>query len=92
MIEWADVFALDPSELGSTKLVTHSIDTIDTGDSPPIKQPARRIPFALCQTVEEMVQTMFEQGVVKPSHSLWLSPVALVEKMGARYFVLTTAV
>ena len=53
VIEWADVFAFDPSELGSTKLVTHSIDT---GDSPPIKQPARRILFALRQTVEEMVQ------------------------------------
>ena len=57
VIEWADVFAFDPSEFGSTKLVTHSIDT---GDSPPIKQPAWRIPFALHQTVEEMVQTMLE--------------------------------
>ena len=77
MIEWADVFALDPSELGSTKLVTHSIDT---GDSPPIKQSTWRIPFALCQTVEEMVQKMLEQGVVEPSHSPWSSPVVLVEK------------
>ncbi len=42
--EFADVFALGPSEMGSTDLVTHCIDT---GDSPPIKQPARRIPFAL---------------------------------------------
>ena len=77
VIEWADVFAFDPSELGSTKLVTHSIDT---GDSPPIKQPAWRIPFALRQTVEEMVQKMLEQGVVEPSHGPWSSPVVLVEK------------
>ena len=52
VLEFADVFALDSTELGSTDLVTHHIDT---GDSRPIKQPPRRIPFALRQTVEEMV-------------------------------------
>ena len=77
VLEFADVFALDSTELGSTDLVTHHIDT---GDSPPIKQPPRRIPFALRQTVEEMVGTMLQQGVVKPSHSPWSSPVVLVEK------------
>ena len=75
--EYADVFALDSSELGSTDLVTH---TIDTGDSPPIKQSARRTPFALRQVMEEMVEKMLEQGVVEPSHSPWSSPVVLVEK------------
>lgn len=38
-----DLFALTPFELGATDLVAHSIDT---GDSPPIRQPARRTPFA----------------------------------------------
>ena len=38
---FADIFALDESELG---LVQHSINT---GEYPPIKQPPRRIPFAL---------------------------------------------
>ena len=72
--EYADVFALlDSSELGSTDLVTH---TIDTGDSPPIKWSTRRTTFALRQVVEEMVEMMLEQEVVEPSHS----PVVLVEK------------
>ena len=66
VMEFADVFAVDSSELGSTDLVTHSINT---GESPPIKQPARRTPFALRRTVEELVQ-----------HSPWSSPVVLVEK------------
>ncbi len=57
--EFADVFALGPSEMGSTDLVTHSIDT---GDSPPIKQPARRIPFALRGTVEEMVEKKVKES------------------------------
>ena len=70
-------------ELGSTDLVTH---TIDTG-SPPIKQPARRVPFALRQAVDEMVEKMLSQGVVEPSHSPWSSPVVIVEKKdGSRRF------
>ena len=40
--EYSDIFALDSTELGTTDLVTHSIDT---GDSHPIRQPLRRIPF-----------------------------------------------
>ena len=81
---FADVFAMDSGELGSTELVTH---TIDTGESPPIKQPARRVPFALHQAVDEMVEKMLSQGVVEPSHSPWSSPVVIVEKKdGSRRF------
>ena len=50
--EYADVFALNQSELGHTDVIHHSIDT---GDSPPLRQPVRRIPFALRAKVEEMV-------------------------------------
>ena len=38
VVEYSDVFALDVSELGSTNLVSH---TINTGDSPPVRQPVR---------------------------------------------------
>ena len=46
--------------------------TIDTGESPPIKQPARRVPFALRQAVDEnqMVEKMLSQGVVEPSQQV----------------------
>ena len=67
--EYSDIFALDSMELGTTDLVTHSIDT---GDSHPIRQPLRRIPFALQRTdgtVEEMVQKMMAQGVIQNSNS-----------------------
>ena len=74
--EYADVFALDSSELGATDLVQH---VIDTGDHPPIHQPARRIPFALRDKVEQLVGNMLNQGVV-PSKSPWASPVVLVAK------------
>ena len=77
IIEFSDVFAVDSSELGTTDRVTH---VIDTGDSSPIKQHPRRIPFALRAKVDQLVKEMLEQGVVSPSKSPWSSPVVLVTK------------
>ena len=71
LTEYQHVFALDNSELGSTDLVEH---LIDTGDSKPIHQHPRRIPFALREKVDEMVQEMLEQGVIQHSQSPWTSP------------------
>ena len=75
--EYADVFALDSSELGSTDVVTH---TINTADHPPIHQQAGRMPFALRDQIDEMVQGMLAQGVIESSQSPWASPVVLVKK------------
>ena len=77
LTDFADVFALDPSELGSTGLVKHSIDT---GDHAPIRQPLWRTPFALGGKVNEIVREMVAQGVVEPSKSPWASPIVLVRK------------
>ena len=77
IVEYADVFALDQHELGTTDLVTH---VIDTGDSSPIKQPPRRVPFALRAKVDQLVNEMLDHGVITPSKSPWGSPVVLVTK------------
>ena len=77
LADYADVFALNPSELGTTSLVTH---TIDTGDHSPVRQPVRRMPFALRKQVDQMVQEMIQDGVIQPSRSPWASPVVLVKK------------
>ena len=82
MCQYADVFALDSSELGSTDIVTH---TIDTADHPPIHQQARRTPFALRDQIDEIVRGMLEQGVIEPSQSPWASPVVLVKKRDGSY-------
>ena len=83
---YADTFALNPSELGTTQLVTHSIDT---GEHRPIRQPVRRTPFALRGKIEEMVQEMLQQGVIEPSRSPWASPIVLVKRKdgGVRFCV-----
>ena len=77
VVEFSDLFALDNSELGKTSLVSHCIDT---GDSPPIKQPPRRLPFSLRQRVSQLTEDMLAQGVIAPSSSPWASPVVLVTK------------
>ena len=74
---FADVFALDPSELGTTSVIKHAIHT---GDHPPIRHPVRRMPFALRSKVDELVLDMLAQGVIEPSTSPWASPVVLVKK------------
>ena len=74
------------SELGLTNLVSH---TINTGDNPPIRQPVRHTPFALCEKMEEQIQNMMAQGVIQHSSSPWACPVVLVEKgMAVTAFVL----
>ena len=79
---------MDATELGCTNLVTHSIDT---GNSPPIRQPARHVPFALLSKMEQLVEDMLNQGVIQHSSSQWASPVMLVKKnMEAIVFVWIT--
>ena len=75
--EYADIFALQQSDLGTTDQITHSINT---GDHEPVRQPPRRLPFSLRSKVNELVQDMLTQGVIQPSRSPWASPVVLVEK------------
>ena len=77
LVEWADVFALDNTELGSTDITHHHIET---GDHSPIRQPMRRTPFVLRDKIDAMVKEMAEQGVIRPSKSPWSSPVVLVRK------------
>ena len=61
---FADVFALDPSELGTTSIIKHAIHT---GDHPPIRHPVRRMPYALRSKVDEPVSDILAQGVIEPS-------------------------
>lgn len=71
------VFSLGPTDQGRTSLRRHRIDTADV---PPIKQAARRIPFARRNEALQLVEEMAQQGVIRPSKSPWCSPVVLVKK------------
>ena len=70
-----DVFALSLSDRSEVEGIAHEIDT---GQSPPICQPPRHVPFALRPKIKEMVAEMLEAGVIQELNSPWASPVVLV--------------
>jgi hypothetical protein len=86
ILSYHDVFALDASELGTTHVTEYAINT---GTHPPIRQPPRRMPFALRKTLDMLVGEMLAQQVIVPSSSPWASPVVLVRKKdgGMRFCV-----
>jgi hypothetical protein len=71
------VFSDDSGALGRTDQVEHEIHT---GNSRPIKQPARRIPQHQREAVDELVADMLEKDVIEESSSPWASPIVLVKK------------
>ena len=79
LLRYADVF--EPS-LGHTTVVRHNIDT---GDSPPIRQRPRRLPYAYRKETEDQIRDMLDQGVIQPSVSPWASPIVLVRKKDGKY-------
>ena len=70
------VFSLE-GERGETDIVTMSIDT---GESSPVRQPPRRLPFVLRGEVVKRLHDMQQNGVIQPSSSPWSSPVVMVRK------------
>lgn len=66
LLFFTNMFALDASKLGTTRLIQHGIKTEDHS---PIRQPPRRVPFALQKTVDTLVESMLSQGVIMPSAS-----------------------
>ena len=75
--EFKDVVSVGEEDLGQTELVYHKIDT---GDAPPIRQPARRLPFHQKEEVCQLLDNMLSRGIVEPSQGPWSSPIVLVKK------------
>ncbi len=72
--EYADVFAVDLSDLSTTDKITHNIET---GNQRPIRQPPQRVPFTLR---DQMVQDILDTGTIETSKRSWASSIVLVEK------------
>jgi hypothetical protein len=74
------VFSKGDFDLGKTDVAKHSIDT---GDTPPFREPVRRLPVHKYAEAQKCVQDMLEQGVIEPSNSplTWLLPIGNVKWM-----------
>ena len=77
LTEHHDVFSIDESDRGETRLAELKIDT---GEVQPRKQVVRRMPFVVRQEVAKQLKRMQEIGVIQPSKSPWASPVFMVRK------------
>ena len=75
--EYHHAFALEEDKQGKADLVQF---LIDTSEASPMRQPARRIPFAARADVSRQIATMMRTGIIQPSQSPWASPVELVRK------------
>ena len=79
LLSFPDVFN---NGLGHTTVTDHKIDT---GDSPPIRQYPRRLPYQFRGEVDKQVTEMLSQNVIQRSTSPWASPVVLVRKKDGTY-------
>ena len=77
LLAYADVFATSSTDYGRTSVLQHNICT---GNQPPIRQRARRLPPHRREEVRELIQQMQRRGVIRPSNSPWASPIVLVPK------------
>jgi hypothetical protein len=77
LLKHVDVLASSTADLGRTNKVRHKIDI---GNSPPIRQPVRRLSPHRRDEVKQLLSQMLERGVIEPSSSPWGSPVVLVRK------------
>ena len=64
-------------EIGFSDTVRHKVNTYD--DSP-VSQPYRRIPPNQLMEVKVHIQKLLDQGVIKPSHSPYASPIVLARQ------------
>ena len=72
--EFGDVLS---SQIGTVEGVEH---TIDTGEHVSVRVAPYRLAPAWRDQLREEVHTLVEQGILKPSHSPWYSPMVPVRK------------
>jgi len=63
-----DVFSRNEYDLGCATMVKHRIDT---GSNRPFRQPLRRQPAHLLPIIDEQLQEMQKQGIIRPAQSEW---------------------
>ena len=76
LCSFKDIFSGTGDPLGRTNVVKHAIKT----QGPPIRQPMRRLPIVMKDVVNQEVEGMLKQGVIRPSNSPWSSPIVLARK------------
>ena len=77
LVRYADAFSQSESDVGSTNIVMHCIDT---AQARPIRQRLRRYPPAHVEVISKQVDEFLQQEVIEPASSPWASNLVLVRK------------
>lgn len=77
LTEFKEVFQT-PTELPPRRPIEHHIHL--TAGSNPVNVRPYRYPYFQKDAIEKLVQEMLTQGIIRPSHSPFSSPVLLVKK------------
>ena len=75
--DYSRIFAANPRK---PTVVTTMEHRIITDDSQPIRRKPYRIPYAWNSEVNDQIQQMLNNDIIRPSSSPWNSPVILVKK------------
>jgi hypothetical protein len=75
--EFRDVFSQSKFDIGLSHAVQHHIDT---GSAQPIAQNYRRVPKGVEGKVDELVEELLKNDIIRPSCSAWNSPIVVVAK------------
>ena len=75
--KYGKTFSASENDLGRTGIIKHKITT---GNTPPIKQPMRRVPIHMQDEVDRQIDEMLDNDIIQPSTSPWASGVVLVKK------------
>ena len=79
LMEYHDLFSLEKSEMGQTKMVKHTIMLKDP-DTAPFKERFHRILPPQVEEVREHLKLMLEVGAIYLINSPWCNAVVLVRK------------
>ena len=77
LLEYKDIFSLEPHEIGCTDVKEHDIELLD---HEPFKKRFHRISPPLVEEVRQHIQEMLDGGAIHPSQSPWCNAVVLVRK------------
>lgn len=75
--EYSDVFYVEGEQLTFTNQIKHAINTTD---EIPVYSKTYRYPYIHREEVQNQIQSMLRQGIIRPSTSAWSAPIWVVPK------------
>lgn len=75
--EYSDIFYLENETLTFTNKIKHKINTTD---EIPVHSKTYRYPYVHREEVQQQIQKMLDQGIIRPSSSAWSAPIWIVPK------------